>query len=378
MRSKWWIAGGIFVAAILLILFVIIPVGKRKITTDPKMSRTVLGKVPVEVVSVKDYNIEDIIGASGEIREISTIHLSSKVSARVRGVYVDLGSMVKTDQVLLDFDTTLIEAGLLSARDFVGKTKMDLDNKKTFLSRIRALYEKGIVALAELESAESDYKDAIYNHSDALFKLQKAESDRSNAKVTAPVAGVIMERAINPGEVPAANQSLFTIGRIDNVLLAARVSQDRVGDIYNGQEAEVTFDAYPNLILKGVIVKIDPMSDSKTRTFSAFVKLNNPGLKLKPGLSGFARIKKSIKGLAIPSIAIIAPVGSGEATVFVVDKEYVVHLKRVSPGVSSNGMTEILGGLQTGDTVVTVGQLNLRDGDKVSLDTKKTLSISRK
>lgn len=378
MRRKYWVTGGVIVAVLILFLIILIPVAKHKISTTPSLSRDVLGKVPVEVVNAGVFKFEDVIGASGAIKEISTVRLDAKISARVMDVYVDLGSMVKSGQVLLNFDTSLTDAALLSARDYVNKTKSALENKENLLNRIRVLYEQRIVALAEVESADADYKSAVYNQSDALYKLRKAESDSLYTKVTAPVAGVIMEREISPGEIPAVNRSLFTIGRIDNVVFEAMVSQESAGEIQKDQEAEVTFDAFPNMIKKGTIVKIDPVSAPKTRTFSAFIKLNNSDLKLKPGLIGFARIKRSFSSLAIPSISVIAPVGAGDATVFAADKDHVAHLRRISTGVTSQGMTEVLNGLQAGDSVVVVGQLHLKDGDRVSLDTKHSLLLNQK
>jgi multidrug efflux pump subunit AcrA (membrane-fusion protein) len=86
---------------------------------------------------------------------------------------------------------------------------------------------------------------------------------------------------------------------------------------------------------------------------------------LKPGLSGFARIRRTAKNvLAVPSIAIVNPSGE-QASVFVVDGTNHAKLTKVRPGIVVDAMTEISDGLKEGDKVVTVGQFYLKDNDKV-------------
>ena len=132
-----------------------------------------------------------------------------------------------------------------------------------------------------------------------------------------------------------------------------------------GMAAEVTFPAFPGEVFPGKIVKIDPNIDPVTRTFTAYVEVKNDDFRLKPGLSGFARIRRSLKDvLAIPSIAIMNPSGE-QASVFVVDGTGHANQRKVKTGSIVNAMTEITSGLQAGENVVTVGQLYLKENDKV-------------
>jgi len=95
------------------------------------------------------------------------------------------------------------------------------------------------------------------------------------------------------------------------------------------------------------------------------VKITNPDLGLKPGLSGFVRIHRTAKDVpAVPSVAIINPSGD-QASVFVVDNSGHANLRKVGLGIVVNAMTEIISGLTEGEKVVTVGQLYLKENDKV-------------
>src|SRR5204863_386773 len=128
--------------------------------------------------------------------------------------------------------------------------------------------------------------------------------------------------------------------------------------------AETTFPAFPSEVFKGTIFKIDPNIDPITRTFTTYIKIENPDFRLKPGLSGFARIRRTAKDvLAVPSISILNPSGE-QASVFVVDSNHA-NLRKVHPGIVVDAMTEITDGLKEGDKVVTVGQFYLKDNDKI-------------
>ena len=107
----------------------------------------------------------------------------------------------------------------------------------------------------------------------------------------------------------------------------------------------------------------------RQREFSMFVQ---DDFRLKPGLSGFARIRRSAKDvLAVPSIAIMNPSGE-QASVFVVNSDSHATLRKIRPGIVVDAMTVVQEGLKEGEKVVTVGQLYLNNNDKVRT-TEKSL-----
>jgi RND family efflux transporter MFP subunit len=193
----------------------------------------------------------------------------------------------------------------------------------------------------------------------------QARKDLQHASVTSTVAGIVMDRWINVGETPKAQQALLTIGRLDQVLVATNIAEERVGELRLQQPATVTVTAFPNDVFEGQVVKIKPVTDPQTRTFLVYTRVANPSLKLKPGLTAFTRIKKAHQTLAVPSVALINPTGVQESSVFVLENGATARLRRVKVGVVAEGMTEILNGLAEGEQVVVVGQYSLRDNDQV-------------
>ncbi|HYR58480.1 MAG TPA: efflux RND transporter periplasmic adaptor subunit, partial [Chthoniobacteraceae bacterium] len=131
-----------------------------------------------------------------------------------------------------------------------------------------------------------------------------------------------------------------------------------------GMRGEVATDAFPGETFIGEVVKMEGRVSTTTRTIGVYIRIQNADLRLKPGVTGYARLVSVRDALAVTSTAIINPV-EDRPTVFVVDRENVAHIRQVRCGIMTEGMTEILDGLQEGERVVTVGQLELHDRDRV-------------
>jgi HlyD family secretion protein len=253
--------------------------------------------------------------------------------------------------------------------------KVDLEKAQAVVEETRARYKQAEEKLwrarkdlqTELERAQATVEDAQARYQRVAEDLLHAKQDLQHTTLVSPVSGIVMERQVNAGETPRLDQPLLTLGQIDHVLVEAQIAEDRVKNISIKQAAIMTFSAFPNDEFEGEIVKINPVTDPKTRTFLVYIKLANPELKLKPGLSSFVRIKQEHRGLAVPSISLINPTGVRESSVFVVEHGSAARLRRVKIGVVSDGMTQIVEGLAAGELVVTVGHLYLKDEDQVRI-----------
>ncbi len=347
-------------------IFVAIQVVLHMIRTDPTKARLVKGKMPVSVNPVEIKTIDYVIGASGQTQEFGKAALTARIEQPVISVKVNIGERVQKGQVLLEFDQKLMKAIVDQAKDSFNRTKTGLDYSKLNYQRLLNLYNQNLIAKVDLEKADEKVKDAEYEYSTAVRQLGKATQDMDFTTVRSPITGIVLEKTVNTGETPKLNEQMFLLGVIDNIFTVAKVPEEKISYIHLKQEGEVHFDSFPNDVFKGEIVKIDPQTDPKTRTFNAFMKILNKNLKLTPGLTGFARIIYHKKALVAPSISIINPVGEN-ATVFIVDSNSIAHIKQAQIGISAGGLTEILGGLKEGDNVVFAGIQFLKDGDRVNV-----------
>ena len=336
------------------------------IRIDPTKARLVQAAMPVRVAMARVETLNEIIGASGVVRPFSFVNLTANVSREVEKVYVDVGDVVSIGQNLVQFDTTLFKETLTSVHDDVAMAKTALENDRLRLKRVIALYDEELIAKAKVEEVQLMLDTSKARYSTAIRELVGAQNRIKNATVKASIAGVIMERFVNPGETPQTGDPLFTLARLDTVFMTANVPEEKLTSVEIGQTAEVVFDAIRQETMVGMVTKIEPKVNPTIKAFRTYIKLENSKLQLMFGLSGFVRIKNQRTTLAVPSVAIINPVGD-QATVFVVGKDLTVHLKPVKIGLVTNEMTEVISGLREGEQVVTVGQRDLKENDKVRI-----------
>lgn len=358
---------GLFVSLLCLgVAVTLFFVVRHMVKTDPGKARLVKGKMPVTLARVKTDTINYVIGASGQTQELEKISLKARIEQPVSAVHVKIGDFVREGQVLIEMQQKLMQALVDQALSNLSRTKTDLDYSKLNYRRLSNLYHQHLIAKVELEAGDEKVKQAQYQYASAVQELEKAAQDLNCATLKSPIAGIVLERPINLAETPKRDDLLVSLGVIDSIFMMAKVAEEKVSYVQSGMSAEVLFDSFPNEPFKGNIVKIDPNTDPKTRTFVAFIQIPNKDFKLTPGLSGFARINYSKRSLLAPSVSIINPVGEN-ATVFAVDSHAIVHIKRVKIGLSAGGLTEILEGLREGEQVVFAGIQALKDGDQVEI-----------
>jgi membrane fusion protein, multidrug efflux system len=367
-RSHWIIFFAICFILGLLIFLTIIHV----IDTTPSKARLVHAPAPVETVPVRRQDLNEVIGGSGAIEQAQTVQLTSQVTAQVLEVPVKIGDVVKKGGLLVRWDDRLIEATLEANRAYVDSSKIKIKDETRQVERYTALQKKNMGTPLELEKSEMSLADAKEALAKASLSLRQAELDLEHVKMSAPLDAIVLERLVNPGENTHRDQIVMKLGSLNNVLLAAKIGEEKVHSVQLGLAAEASFPAFPGERFEGKVVKIDPNIDPVTRNFTAYVEIKNDDFRLKPGLSGFARIRRSAKDvLAVPSIAIMNPSGE-QASVFVVDSDNHATLRKIRPGIVVDAMTAVREGLKEGEKVVTVGQLYLNNNDKVRT-TEKSL-----
>jgi RND family efflux transporter MFP subunit len=365
MKRRLWVLSGFLVLGFLGSATYV--VGNHLMHTSSTVARRLGTPLPVRVATAKQTTLTQTIGASGEVQPMAMLDLTASMSARIDKVTVDLGDLVVPKQELLRFDRELLQAALTAAQSALEQAIGDQQRAVQYLRRITAIYQQGLLPRVDVEKAQAAVDEANTRYSLVREQLVRARKALQDAALISPVAGIVMERLINDGEMPRASQKVLTIGRIDQVLVVSNIAEERIEDISIGQAATVTLMAFPNDEFAGTVVKVKPVTDPKTRTFLVYTQVANPGLKLKPGLTAFTRFKRHQELLAVPSIALINPTGIQESTVFVLENGSTARLKKVRVGVVAEGMTEIRSGLSAGEQVVVVGQVALRDGDQVMI-----------
>jgi len=360
-RSHWVILIVISVLLGFLVFYTILHV----INTTTSKARAVHAPAPVETVPVHRQTLEEVIGGSGAVEQAETVNLITQLTAQVLEVPVKISDLIKKGDLLVRWDDRLIKATVQANREYVDADNIKIRNETRQVERYSTLQNKNMGTAVDLEKYEMALADAKIDLAKSTVSLQQAEIDLEHVKQTSPLDGIVLERLVNPNEFTKPGQVIMKLGVLNTVLMAAKITEKKMHSVQLGLSAETSFPAFPSEVFKGTVVKIDPNIDPVTRTFTTYVKIENPDFRLKPGLSGFARIRRTAKDvLAVPSIAIMNPSGEQDS-VFVVDGTNRASLRKVHPGIVVDAMTEITNGLKEGEKVVTVGQFYLKENDKV-------------
>lgn len=361
MKGRWWF---IFLGITILLGALVRQTVVHLVETDATKARILDAPIPVETVPARVMSLVEVIGASGTVEQSTTLTLTSRIEGRITRMPAELGATVAAGELLVWLDDRIIQAAIESLEAHVESCQTRVNNDARQLKRLETLQDQKMTADVDVEKAETTLAISRQNLAAAHLELMKARIDLEHTKVQSPIDGYVLDRLVNVGETMKPGQELFKLGQLDKVYMVARVSEDKVGTVTLGLDSEVSYTAFPGEVFTGVVVKIDPKIDPHTRSFAAYIEHDNADLRLKPGLTGFARIRREKAVLAVPSAAIINPLGD-HATLFTVDGKARARLRSVRVGMLAEGMREVVTGLQEGEDVVTAGQLTLQENEKV-------------
>ncbi|MGE5620543.1 MAG: efflux RND transporter periplasmic adaptor subunit [Sphingomonadaceae bacterium] len=248
------------------------------------------------------------------------------------------------------------EARLKQLQD--GPTAEDLTVAEGALTQAQQQY-----SLAANPYTKHDLEMARAQVAQAQAAVDLAELALKESVVTSPVDGVVAERFQTAGNLVSPQTPIVSVVS-EGVELLLGVEEDRIGQLREGQKAEITVGAYPDVTFPAAVAVVSPTVDPKTRTFLVKVRPEDPEGRLRPGMFAQTRIVTEEKGGAVlvPKEAVVSR--SGESVVFVLKGE-VAEMRPVKVGLAHNGTVEIADGLEAGEEVVVAGQQELRDGDTV-------------
>ena len=214
-------------------------------------------------------------------------------------------------------------------------------------------------AQAELRRAEAAFRSAR----ERLRVLGASHGEGSQFAVTAPFAGVVVERDASRGEMAAPSDQLFTVADLSRVWIELDIFERDLSRVASGQPVRVTTTAYPGRTFPGRIVYVGQVLETATRTVDARVEVPNPDGMLKPGMFATARIEIGGGGApltVVPENAIQEL--DGQRVIFVPgDRPGEFRAQPIEVGEQADsGLVVVRSGLQAGDSIVTAGAFALR------------------
>lgn len=284
------------------------------------------GEPKFRTEKVSKGDIVTTVTATGTVNAVITVQVGTQVSGTIKRLYVDFNSHVRKGQLIAQIDPALFEeqvaqssANLLSARASLEKAEAALVDAKRTRDRNKELVSKGLIAQSDFDTSDTNYETAKAGVSAAKASVAQSEAALKNAKtnlgytrIVSPVDGTVVSRNVDVGQTVAASfqtPTLFTIAQdLTKMQIDTSVDEADIGKVREGEDVDFTVDAYPDVTFKGKVgqVRIAPITVQNVVTYDVVVMVDNPELKLKPGMTANVSIivaeKKDV--LKIPNAAL--------------------------------------------------------------------------
>lgn len=387
MRGSAGMAGyGVRAVAVLAVAFLLSACGgKEKHGPEAPVRPAVSG---VEVITVQPVPRETSVEAMGAVRAVTVASVAPQVMGRLTAVLVSEGSRVAAGAVLAAIDDQPVRAQLASAEGAVAEAEGAKEEVERAIAqaeaskalaektheRYRKLLEEKVVTPQEYDEVALKRTIAVKEHERSLQRAAQvagrlaqargaadaARAQLGYAKVTAPFAGVVLEKRADAGSMAVPGVPLFVLEDPRRHRIEASVSEAYLPLLKKGTPVRVVLDDAPDMELPASVSEVVPAIDPVTRTF--VVKADLPPGKARTGQSGRIRFGAG-KGtvLAVPKRAITR--SGGSEGVFVVGAaDNTARLAVVTTGEELGDRVEVLSGLSAGARVAVSPLDRLFDG----------------
>ncbi len=327
---------------------------------------------------------------TGTVRARVSAIISSRLTASVRDVKVQAGDRVREGQPLITLDNRDLDAAarrVLAARDeirhaipeadsAVAAARANLDLAQSTFQRFNQLYQKKSISDQEFDEVSGKRKAAQANYDmmqarrtqlDAKLaqieeEIRSTQVTLSYAEITAPFAGLVTAKSVEPGVLATPGVPLLTLERDGTYRLEALVEESKLGSIRIGQPVRVALDGLGRTLdarVSEIVPAVDPVSRANT------VKIDLPAVAgIRSGSFGRASFELGSRSmLTVPAAAVIE---RGQLRSVVIAENGIARTRLITVGQRAGDRFEVLSGLQPGEFVV-ISPAAVADGTRVEV-----------
>jgi len=351
--------------------------------SDDDNSEEIIAAVPVEMTTVELGNIEKTFHFFGNVTADQEIRVYSTIPNRITAIKVEKGDKVQAGDLLAEIDTEKIRQAVTQAEAGLESAQAQFESVDAEWQRIKRLYADNAISQSQYDAVKAQRNAAGSGVKQMKAVLSTAKSQLQDTRITAPISGTISERNFEVGDLAVPQIPLFTVVKMDPVLVEVNVIERHINVIKPGQKAWITVSGYPDTVFQGRIKQVNPTLNPMTRTAKAEIEVPNPNLNLRPGM--FANVSVVIEEKfsvpVIPKYSIIEKTSlnyeAGQLTtnkvkinrhVFVIEDSIAVR-REITIGIEDRTRAEVVSGLIGAEKIVLVGQHNLTDSALVDIIT---------
>jgi multidrug efflux system membrane fusion protein len=313
------------------------------------------------------------IGTIGRVQTIASVAVKSRIDGVIGEVLVHDGQTVNVGDVLFRLDDRQATAQLHQAQAALARDKAQLENGRRDLDRLTPLQQKEYVSRQSVDTARTNVavQEAAVKADEA--QVENLQVQLSYTVIKAPIGGRLGTIGYKVGNNVKANDttSLVTINQIKPIYVSFSVTQSDLAELRAAmarEKVEVQIRGQNNEFppLTGQVSYFDNTIDASSNTITVRATVANDNETVWPGqfVNVLITLRVDPNAVVVPSEAVQA--GQNGNYLFVVDAGSVAHVRSVEVSRTIGNQAVIAKGVQPGDSVVTSGQLRIRDGVKVT------------
>lgn len=325
--------------------------------------------LPSDVMQVGVGELRQLMPLSGSLRAFNQVSVKARVGGDIREVLVREGEAVKAGQVLVRMDTRDYQARLDQARGALQAARGQLDIATKSRDNNKALLDKGFISRNAFDNAASQYDIARANVESARGALDLAEKALGDTVIRAPITGLVSSRTAQPGEKVSPDNRLLDVVDLAQMEMEAAVPASDISNVALGQEVQVRVEGLPKPFI-GKVARINPATQSGSRSILVYVVIDNPQTALRVGMFGEAQLTLASKAnvLTVPASAVQK---DGVQTFIYTIEDGKLARRPVTLGMSGNNgsgdAVEITAGLDNGAQIIRTNLGMLRPGTLVKI-----------
>lgn len=291
--------------------------------------------------------LKNSVSATGSLKAIDNVDISSKITGRIVEVNVKENDHVTAGQLLLKLD----DSALLATEH---QRKATFDEAARTLSRYSELLNRGAIA-------QSTYDTAYMNYQVASANYEQAVSNRKDTLIYSPIDGYVIGKPTPVGQTISSGisspQVIMSVANLDKMQIEALVDESDIGNVKVGQKVEFTVDAYPEETFTGVVNLISKSATTTNNViyYKTYVDVDDSKNKLFPTMTARAEIvlNQSDDTLMVPSNCVQR------------DASKKTFVQKFDPQTKTGGEKIYIELGMTGDDMVEVKSGNLKKGDRL-------------
>ena len=323
---------------------------------------------PEDLVTVSNSALASGPSITGSVEAERRADLRAEVSAVVLSVLKENGDPVRRGDLLVRLDPNAIRDSLTAAEASARAASQAFEQAERQYQRMIKLRETGMVAMQQLEDAETQRNNAQSERAAARTREVTARQQLERTEVRAPFDGIVSDRKVSAGDTASVGKELMQIIDPTSLRFEGRVSADSIGEVAAGQRVSFRIQGFADTDVAGTVTRVNPAANATTRQVEVLVRFDDP--KQQPGVTGLyaeGRVEtRSAKTLTVPAASVVH---EGDNAFAWRVKDGTVQKVKLDLGVrdARTGQYVVNGGLAAGDSVLRHPGSSLKDGQPARL-----------